>query len=69
VKNQFVENGSRRFWLGKKALAAESVEKKYAVELANAGSDEKEKIRERMAEEHRRREKALKHKPSSGSLW
>ena len=69
MKNQFVEDGSRRLWLGRKALASESVEKKYAAELANAGPVEKEKIRERMAKESRQREKALNHKPSAATLW
>jgi hypothetical protein len=69
MKNKFVAGGSQRFWLGKKALASESVEKKYAVELANADPDEKEKIRERMAEENLWRQKALNHKPSAATLW
>jgi len=69
MKNQFVEDGSRRLWLGKKALASESIEKKYAAELAKASLDEKEKIRERMAKESLQREKALNHKPSSATLW
>ena len=69
MKNKFIAGGSQRFWLGKKALASESVEKKYAVELANAGPDEKEEICKRMAEENRWREKALNHKPSAATLW
>jgi hypothetical protein len=69
MKNKFVADGPQRHWLGKRALASESIEKKHASEPANAGPDEKEKIRERMREEHRRREKALNHKPSAGTLW
>jgi hypothetical protein len=69
MKNKFVADGPQRFWLGKRILASKSTEKKYAGELANAGPDEKEKIRERMAEEHRRHEKALNHKPSAATLW
>ena len=69
MKNKFVADGSQRLWLGKKALASESVENKYAVELAKAGPDEKEKIRERMAEENLWRQKALNHKPSAATLW
>ena len=69
MKNQFVEDGSRRLWLGKRVLASESIEKKYAAELASAGPDEKEKIRERMAKESLQREKALNHKPSAATLW
>ena len=69
MKNKFVADGPQRLWLGKRILASESTEKKYAVELANAGPHEKEEIRERMAEERRRHEKALNHKPSEATLW
>ena len=69
MKNKFVEDGSRRLWLGKKALASEPIEKKFAAELANAAPGEKEVIRKRMAEEISRRAKALNHKPSAGTLW
>jgi hypothetical protein len=69
MENRIVPNGSRRFWLGKKALASESVEKKYAVELAKADAHEKERIRKRMAEEDLRRKKALNHTPSAATLW
>ena len=69
MKNRFVADGPQRSWLGKKAMASESVEKKFAAELANAGPDETEKIRKRMAEEDRRLEKALNHKPSAATLW
>ena len=53
----------------KRAAAAESIEKKYAAELANAKPVESAKIRERMAAEILRREKALNHKPSAATLW
>jgi len=53
----------------KRETAAESVEKKYAAELANANPVESAKIRDRMAKEFRQREKALNHKPSAGNLW
>ena len=69
MNNKFVADGSQRLWLGKRALASESIEKKYAAELANAGPDEKEKIRERMAKESLQRKKALNHKPSAATLW
>jgi hypothetical protein len=69
MKNKFVADGAQRLWLGRKALASESIEKKHAVELASAGPDEKEKIRERMAKESLQREKALNHKPSAATLW
>jgi hypothetical protein len=67
--NKFVADGSRRLWLGKKALASESVEQKYTAELAKADPEEKEEIRRRMTEESVRREKTLNHKPSLGTLW
>jgi len=69
MKNKFVADGAQRLWLGKEALASESIEEKHAAELANAGPDEKEKIRERMAKESLQREKALNHKPSAATLW
>ena len=69
MKNKFVADGAQRLWLGRKALASESIEKKRAAELAKASPAEKEKIRERMAKESLQREKALNHKPSSATLW
>jgi len=69
MKMNFVVDGSRRFWRGKKALASRPIERKYADELAKANSDENEKIREQIAAEESRREKALNHKPSPGTLW
>ena len=69
MNNQFVEDGFRRFSRGKKALSSESIEKKYAVEMADASPDEKRKIHERMADELEQRKKALSHKPSPGTLW
>jgi hypothetical protein len=69
MKNKLVADGPQRFWMGKRTLASESIEKKRAAELANAGPGEKEKIHEHMAEEHRRRDKALNHKPSAATLW
>ena len=69
MKNKFVADGYRRFVQGKKTVTSESIEKKRAAELANAGPDEKEKIRERMAKESLQREKALNHKPSAATLW
>jgi hypothetical protein len=69
MKNKFVADGLSRFLRGKKDAQFESIEKKRAAELANAGPDEKEKIRERMAKESLQREKALNHKPSAATLW
>jgi hypothetical protein len=69
MKNKIVADGPFRFLRGRNAATSESIEKKYAVQLANAGPDEKKKIRERMVEEFLRREKTLNHKPSAGTLW
>ena len=69
MKNKFVADGLSRFLRGKKDAQSESIEKKRVAELANAGPDEKEKIRERMAKESLQREKALNHKPSAAALW
>ena len=70
MQNRFVADGRRRFLQAKETPASPgSIEKKYAAELANAGPDEKRRIHERMAEELMRREKALNHKPSAGTLW
>jgi hypothetical protein len=69
MKNKFVADGLGRFMRAKRATATESIEKKYAAELANAKPVESAKIRERMAAEILRREKALNHKPSAGTLW
>jgi hypothetical protein len=54
---------------GGNAATSESIEKKYAAQLASAGPDEKRKIRERMVEEFMQREKTANHKPSAGTLW
>ena len=67
--NEIVADGGVRHWLGQRAVRSESIEKKYAAELAKAGPDEKKKIYERMAEETLCRHKALNHKPSAKTLW
>ncbi len=69
AKNEFVADGFRRFMRGRKAWTVESIEAKYTEELAKAGSARKLEIRERMVEEFLRREKAMNHRPSPGSLW
>jgi hypothetical protein len=69
MKNNFVADGHHRFLQGKKTISSESIERKHAAELTNAGPVEKEKIRERMAKESLQRVKALNHKPSSATLW
>jgi hypothetical protein len=69
MKNTFVADGYLRFMRAKKAASSESIEKKYAAELAKANPQQKLQIRERMVEEYLRRGKIEGHKPSPGTLW
>jgi hypothetical protein len=69
MKNKFVADGYHRFMRGKRAALSESVEKKYAAELARADPHQKHQIRERMVEEYLRRGKIEGHKPSAATLW
>jgi hypothetical protein len=69
MKTKFVADGYHRFLRGKKAVTSESIEKKYAAELAKADPAEKILIRERMVEEYSRRITMENHKPSPGTLW
>jgi hypothetical protein len=69
MKNKFVADGFRRFLRGKETVTSESIEKKYAKELAAASPAQKAQIRERMVEEYSRRSKIENHKPSPGTLW
>jgi hypothetical protein len=69
MKNKFVVDGYRRFMRGKKAALSESVEKKYAAELANADPQQRLQVRKRMVEEYLRRGKIEGHQPSPGTLW
>jgi hypothetical protein len=64
-----VSDGALRLLFGRQAATMESLEKKYATQLAQASPDEKSKIRERMADEHRRLSKNADHEPSPGTLW
>jgi len=68
AKNKFVADGPRRFLRGKQAQSSESIEKKYAKELANASPAEKLQIRERMVREFLNQKKC-EHKPSPATLW
>jgi len=69
MKSKFVADGYRRFLRGKKAVTSESIEAKYAAELAKASPAEKILIRERMVEEYSRRIETENNKPSPGTLW
>lgn len=68
-KVPIAEGGAWRLRQGQKALKSEAIAKKYAAELEQAGPAEQGKIRERMAQEHLKREKMISHKPSASSLW
>lgn len=69
MKNHIAVGGLGRLLEGQRALQSESIEKKYAAELAKAGPDEKKEIYEHMAEEALGRHKMLNHQPSAGTLW
>lgn len=69
AKNEFVADGYRRFMQGKKGWTSESIEAKYAKELARANPTQKLEIRKRMVQEFLRREKVTNHKPSPATLW
>jgi len=69
MKNEFVADGCHRFMRGKRGAWSESIEKKYAAELANADPQQRLQIRKRVVEECLRREKIEGHKPSPGTLW
>jgi hypothetical protein len=69
MKTKIVADGYHRFLRGKKTVTSESIEKKYAAELAKADPAEKILIRERMVEEYSRRITTENHKPSPGTLW
>jgi hypothetical protein len=69
MKNGFVADGRERFLRSKKGATLESIEKKYAAELASAGPAEKHQIRAIIFEEYSRRAKTENHKPSAGTLW
>jgi hypothetical protein len=66
MKDGIAEGGLGRLQHGQKELSMESIEKKYAKELAAAEPHEKEKIYQRMAEEFSRQKN---HKPSLSALW
>jgi hypothetical protein len=52
MENKFVADGHRRFMQAQKAASVDSIEKKYAAELAKADPDQKHQIRERMVREY-----------------
>jgi hypothetical protein len=66
MKNQIVADGYQRFLRGQKALSSESLEAKYAKQLAVASPAEKTQLRQQMAEELLRKKS---YKPSPQTLW
>jgi hypothetical protein len=66
VKNQIVADGPLRFARGQKALSAETLEAKYAKQLAAASPAEKTQLRQQMAEELLRKKSYM---PSPQTLW
>lgn len=69
TKSQIVADGPFRFQRAKAKAAEESVEMKYAAQLAQAAPEEKQKILARITAEKAVQEKTLAHKPSAQSLW
>jgi hypothetical protein len=70
MNNNFIADGPQRFLRGQKNLpSTEDIQKKYAVKLAQAAPAEKPAIHDQMATELLRREQALNHQPSPGTLW
>ena len=68
MKNQVVADGYRRVLRGKQEAWSESVEEKYAAELANVNPRHTLLNRRRMVDEYPRRGKIEGHKPSAGTL-
>lgn len=66
MENGIVEDGFERLQCGQKELTLESLEKKYAKELAAAEPHEKELIYQHMQNELLRQKN---HKPSPYTLW
>jgi hypothetical protein len=64
-----VHGGFWRLFRGQKSLSSESLEKKYADELAKASPAEKKEIYRRMVGEQERRNKMMNHRPSPKALW
>jgi len=69
MKNNIVADGRFRFGQAQKAGTTESIEKKYAAELAGADPARKLQIRKQKVEEFLRLQKIKAHKPSPGTLW
>ena len=66
MKNGIADHGIRRLQKGQKELTLESIEEKYAEELAAAQPQQKAEIYQRIMDEYDRQKN---HKPSAGALW
>ncbi|HUZ06778.1 MAG TPA: hypothetical protein VMV89_04750 [Candidatus Paceibacterota bacterium] len=66
MKNGFVAEGRRRFLRGKKTASMETIQEKYAKELAAASPAQKAQIREQITLDFLHQQN---HKPSPGTLW
>jgi len=69
LRNHIAADGEWRLWLGQKAMTSESIEKKYAKQLAKASPAEKKEIYQRMSDEIEKRRKMADHQPSAKTLW
>jgi hypothetical protein len=66
MKNKFVADGLQRFLSGRKAVTSESIEKKYAIEIAAANPAQITQIQEQMRRDLLRQQN---NKPSPATLW
>jgi hypothetical protein len=68
MKPRFVASGPIRFVIGKESELWQSLEKKYADQLASASWLKQQRIKIQMQREFHRRRK-VGHVPSPGTLW
>ena len=66
MNKSIVRGGLGRLKQGQNKLTRESLEKKYAKELAAARPDQRGEIYQRIMDEYDRQKN---HKPSASSLW
>jgi hypothetical protein len=69
MKTGFQAMGPWEFARSNEKVLWKSIEAKYADQLARASASQKLEIHKRMVEESLRREKAMRHRPSSATLW
>ena len=66
MKNGIANDGFDRLQKGQKEVTLESIEKKYAKELAAAPTHQKGEVYQRILDEYYRQKN---HKPSAATLW